>query len=95
MRGEFHEAAGDQCRVGAVRPHSVDQRTSAGRECDLLAEDSVDCVAWQALHQGNALPHGALEIEFTAHRTCRYFSYSIPGACKRAKFIDTLLADHG
>ena len=49
------EAAGHQCRVGAMRLHGGNQGAAAGHEGDPLTEDLCDDPLLQPLQQPHAL----------------------------------------
>ena len=66
-RGEGREAAGDECRIGAMRLHGGDQRAPARHVGDPLTDDPVDDRRVEALQQLHPLGQRALEIELAPH----------------------------
>ena len=93
--GEQREAAGDQARISAIRPHRLDQGAAAGREGDAARHDLVDDADRQALQQGDALSQGGLEGDLAIHRALRNGRNLGLQADEIGEFVDAFLPDHG
>ena len=64
---EEGEAAGDERRIGAVRPHGGNQRAGAGHQADALAPDRLEGAFVEPGKQAEPLGQRRLEVEFAAH----------------------------
>ncbi|SDG47064.1 tRNA dimethylallyltransferase [Pelagibacterium luteolum] len=93
--GEEGKAPGDECGVGAVCLHGLDERAAAGRERNAFAADVFDDLAFEALEQGDAGVEGGFKIEFAAHRAFGDLGDLGLEAERVGEFVDAFLLDHG
>ncbi len=93
--GEQGEAAGDQRRVGPIRPHGPDEFAPARRQGDALVDHLVDDAGRQALQQGDTFAQRRLEVDLAAHGALGDLGDMGLHADHVGELVDAFLTDHG
>ncbi len=94
-RGKEREAAGNQCGIGAIGAHGLDEGPTARSQGDAMRDRLVHHAGVEAGEKLHALAKGGLEGDFAAHRAFGDFGDLLLQPDEIGQFIDAFLLDHG